>query len=75
MKILAVGCHPDDLEIGCYGTLAKYVQLGHEVSVCHVTNGNFMAKLNIFCQRAVASDLKIVRMTANGQNSHTLPSN
>jgi LmbE family N-acetylglucosaminyl deacetylase len=40
MKILAVGCHPDDLEIGCYGTLAKYVQMGHEVSVCHVANGN-----------------------------------
>jgi len=40
MRILAVGCHPDDLEIGCYGTLAKYVQLGHEVSVCHVANGN-----------------------------------
>ena len=40
MRILAVGCHPDDLEIGCYGTLAKYVKLGHEVSVCHVANGN-----------------------------------
>ena len=40
MRILAIGCHPDDLEIGCYGTLAKYVRLGHEVSVCHVANGN-----------------------------------
>ncbi len=40
MNILAVGCHPDDLEIGCYGTLAKYVKLGHNVSVCHVANGN-----------------------------------
>ena len=40
MNILAIGCHPDDLEIGCYGTLAKYVKLGHEVSVCHVANGN-----------------------------------
>ena len=40
MNILAVGCHPDDLEIGCYGTLAKYVQMGHQVSVCHVANGN-----------------------------------
>ena len=40
MRILAVGCHPDDLEISCYGTLAKYVKLGHEVSVCHVANGN-----------------------------------
>lgn len=40
MKILAVGCHPDDLEIGCYGTLAKYVKLGHEVAVCHIANGD-----------------------------------
>ena len=40
MNILAVGCHPDDLEIGCYGTLAKYVKQGHNVSVCHVANGN-----------------------------------
>ena len=40
MRILAIGCHPDDLEIGCYGTLAKYAQQGHEVSVCHVANGN-----------------------------------
>ena len=40
MKILGVGCHPDDLEIACYGTLAKYVRLGHEVAVCHIANGN-----------------------------------
>ncbi len=40
MRILAVGCHPDDLEIACYGTLAKYIKQGHEVSVCHIANGN-----------------------------------
>ncbi len=40
MRILAIGCHPDDLEIGCYGTLAKYCRQGHEVVVCHVANGN-----------------------------------
>ena len=40
MNILAIGCHPDDLEIGCYGTLAKYVKQGHDVAVCHVANGN-----------------------------------
>ena len=26
MKVLAVGCHPDDLEIACSGTLRKYVE-------------------------------------------------
>ena len=40
MNILAVGCHPDDLEIGCGGTLSKYAGLGHKVFMCHVANGN-----------------------------------
>ncbi len=40
MNILAIGAHPDDLEIACFGTLARYVKAGHSVSVCHVSNGN-----------------------------------
>ena len=40
MNILAVGAHPDDLEIYCYGTLAKYAKLGHRVFMCSVANGN-----------------------------------
>lgn len=40
MRILAVGCHPDDLEIGCGGTLALYARQGHEVFMAHVANGN-----------------------------------
>ena len=40
MNILAIGCHPDDLEIGCGGTLAKLVKQGHHVITCHVANGN-----------------------------------
>jgi LmbE family N-acetylglucosaminyl deacetylase len=40
MRVLAIGCHPDDIEIGCGGTLAKYAKLGHEVFSCHVANGN-----------------------------------
>ena len=40
MNILAVGCHPDDLEIGCGGTLARYAREGHKVTMCIVANGN-----------------------------------
>lgn len=40
MNVLAVGCHPDDLEIGCGGTLARYVLAGHRVTMCVVANGN-----------------------------------
>lgn len=40
MNVLAIGCHPDDLEISCFGTLAKYVKQGHNVIAAHITNGN-----------------------------------
>ena len=40
MRVLAVGCHPDDLEIACAGTLRKYVEQGAEVYMCHVANGD-----------------------------------
>lgn len=40
MNILGIGCHPDDLEIGCGGTLAKYAKQGNKVFMCHIANGN-----------------------------------
>ena len=40
MIVLAIGCHPDDLEIACGGTLRKYVEQGAQVHMCHVANGN-----------------------------------
>lgn len=40
MNILGIGSHPDDLEISCGGTLAKYVKQGHKVFMCHVANGD-----------------------------------
>ncbi len=40
MNVLAIGCHPDDVEIACAGTLAKCVARGDKVTVCHVSTGN-----------------------------------
>lgn len=40
MNILAIGAHPDDVEINCGGTLAKYAALGHKVFTATATNGN-----------------------------------
>lgn len=40
MRVLAVGSHPDDLELSCGGTLARMVKEGYEVYTCHVANGN-----------------------------------
>jgi LmbE family N-acetylglucosaminyl deacetylase len=38
-KIVCVGGHPDDPESGCGGTLAKLVNLGHEVTIIYLTTG------------------------------------
>jgi N-acetylglucosamine malate deacetylase 1 len=40
MNILAVGAHPDDLEILCGGTLAKYALCGNKIYMASLTNGN-----------------------------------
>ncbi len=39
VDILAFGPHPDDLEIGLGGTLAKHAALGHGVGLCDLTRG------------------------------------
>ncbi|MDA2916152.1 PIG-L family deacetylase [Nitrospinae bacterium AH_259_B05_G02_I21] len=39
MNILAIGAHPDDIEIGCGGTLIKYSREGHQVYLLVATYG------------------------------------
>jgi LmbE family N-acetylglucosaminyl deacetylase len=39
LKVLCVGGHPDDPESGCAGTLRRYVDLGHAVTVLYLTRG------------------------------------
>ena len=40
MRILAIGAHPDDIELACCGTLAKCIKRGDTVIVCHVSSGS-----------------------------------
>ena len=39
LDVLAVGAHPDDVEIAIGGTLARLVAQGHRVGICDLTNG------------------------------------
>jgi LmbE family N-acetylglucosaminyl deacetylase len=40
MRVLAVGAHPDDLEILCGGILARFVAEGHHVVMAHACWGD-----------------------------------
>ena len=39
MKILAIGAHPDDVELGCGGLLLSAARAGHEVFIYTITRG------------------------------------
>ena len=39
LDVIAVGAHPDDVEIACGGTLAKLVQQGYRVGIVDLTDG------------------------------------
>ena len=39
VDVLAFGAHPDDVELGCGGTLAALVARGYRVGICDLTRG------------------------------------
>ena len=39
VDILAFGAHPDDVELGCAGTIAKEISLGRKVGIIDLTEG------------------------------------
>ena len=39
LRIVCIGGHPDDPESGCAGTLSRYAELGHTVTVLYLTRG------------------------------------
>ena len=39
VDILAIGAHPDDVELGCGGTLAKLISEGKTIAIVDLTQG------------------------------------
>lgn len=39
LDILAIGVHPDDIELGCGGTVLKHIDLGYKVGMLDLTQG------------------------------------
>lgn len=50
MNILAIGAHPDDIEVGCAGTLIKYAQTGHDVFLLIITKGEMGGEAEVRCK-------------------------
>jgi len=39
LDLLAIGAHPDDIEISCCGTLLHHIALGHKIGILDLTAG------------------------------------
>ena len=39
LDMLAFGAHPDDVELGCGGTIAKEISLGKKIGIIDLTRG------------------------------------
>ena len=39
LDVLAFGAHPDDVELGCGGALARMIRFGYNVGICDLTRG------------------------------------
>ena len=39
LDILAISAHPDDVELGCAGTLLKQIDLGYKAGIVDLTRG------------------------------------
>ena len=56
MNILAVGAHPDDIEFGCGGALAKYADRGHRLSLLVMTEGGLGGETTVRVAEQKASN-------------------
>jgi len=60
VDLLVFGPHPDDIEIGLGGSIAKHVSLGHRVGLCDLTAGEMGSNGTIEERLAEAEQARIV---------------
>ncbi|CAM3969166.1 bacillithiol biosynthesis deacetylase BshB1 [Flavobacterium cucumis] len=68
LDILAFGAHPDDVELGCSGTIAKEVSLGKKVGIIDLTRGELGTRGSVEIRNsesAKASEILGVVVRAN----------
>ena len=75
LDVLAVGAHPDDIEIGCGGILAHYKKMGKTTGILDLTNGMptpyGTLEQRLAEAKKAAEILKVdVRITLNMQNRY-----
>src|SRR5688572_31632237 len=72
LDLLAVGPHPDDIEIGIGGLVAKHASLGHRVGLCDLTAGE-MGSNGTVAERLAEADASCDVLGATWRMNLRLP--
>lgn len=70
LHILAIATHPDDLELGCAGTLIKHVQAGQAVGIIDLTEGELGTRGSValrYEEARKAADVMGIKVRENAQ--------
>jgi LmbE family N-acetylglucosaminyl deacetylase len=75
MRVLAIGAHPDDIELGCGGALIKHSKKGDEVFLLVVCKGNLggSVKVRIEEQKKAANILGAKKLFFGGKPDALVP--
>jgi N-acetylglucosamine malate deacetylase 1 len=68
LDVLAIGAHPDDVELSCGGTVIKLVRQGHKVGILDLTEGELGTRGNReirAAEAAAAADVMGVHLRLN----------
>ena len=60
IDILAIGIHPDDVELSCSGTIAKHIAFGKKVGILDLTQGELGTRGNAELRTKEANDAAII---------------
>lgn len=56
LDILAFGAHPDDVELGCGGTIAKEISLGKKVGIIDLTRGELGTRGSVVIRNSESAE-------------------
>lgn len=71
MKVLAIGAHFDDVELGCGGTLLRHKKAGDDINVMVVTNSAYKSPTK-GCSRSSVQAKKEGQMSAKYLNANLI---
>ncbi len=60
IDILAIGIHPDDVELSCSGTIVKHIALGKKVGILDLTRGELGTRGNAELRTKEANEAAII---------------